>query len=530
MAEAVSLSVEIKASQRYSQLEQDRNGYLTRARECAALTIPAIMPAQGFGPSTNLPTPYQSLGAQGVRTLAAKMYLASFPSIPFFNYKVDALALDQLGAARGEVEAQLAARERATTTELDTAVFRPVVAVAFQHILVTGNICIYIPPDPTERSRLYRLDQYVTRRSGDGTLLEFILKETLDYTALPPEVQAEVAKTDAFKDRKALSLEPEPVDLYTHGYWDEERQLYSIYQEAAEMRIESTTGAFKKGGLPYLFPRISWQPGEHYGRGYIEEYLGDLDSLEALSEALVEGSAASARIVFLVNPAGTTSLKVVSDAKTGDVRAGNAQDVTTIQAEKQADLKVAQQQAEAIGSRLARAFLLQTSIQRNGERVTAEEIRFMASELDDGLGGLYTLIGVELQLPAVRLFERRMEKRLGAIKLPEKITQPVIVTGLAAIGRGHDQRNLQLFVKEIIQILGPELAMTYLKPSEFLTRSAAAYGIDTAGLLATEDEITAAKQEQQMMQMVGSLGPEGIKQAGGMAQQAMAQAAPTPPT
>ena len=73
----------------------------------------------------------------------------------------------------------------------------------------------------------------------------------------------------------------------------------------------------------------------------------------------------------------------------------------------------------------------------------------MASELDDGLGGDYTLLAADYQLPSVRL-ERRMEKRLGGIKLPVDMIQVVIVTGLEAIGRGHDQRDLQAFVKEII--------------------------------------------------------------------------------
>lgn len=531
---AVTLNPEIKAAQRYTKLEQDRTGFLTRARDCAALTIPAILPPQGFGPTSTLTTPYQSLGAQGVRTLASKQLLAAFPSIPFFNYKVDDLQLEQLGAARGETETLLASRERAVVLELETSVFRPVASVAFQHLIVTGNICVYIPPEPKERAQAFRLDQYVVRRSGDGEVLEFIIKETLDFAALPEEVKAAVANTDAFKDNEANNLDPKPVDLYTHGYRDEESGNWVVYQEAAEIRIPGTEGIFKPGELPYIFPRIAFQPGEHYGRSYVEEILGDLDSLEALCEVLVEGSAASARILFLVKPSGTTALKVVSDAKTGDVRAGDANDVTVMQVQKQADLRVAQEQAEAIASRLSRAFLLNSAIQRSGERVTAEEIRYMASELDDALGGIYTLLSAEFQLPAVRLFERRMEKRVGTTKLPEKITQPVIVTGLAAIGRGHDQRNLQLFVKEIVAVLGPELAMRYLKGLEFIQRSAAAYGIDTTNLIPTEEEVAQKEQEAQMLQMVQYLGPQGINAAGGMAKAAMQggaapAAAPPPP-
>lgn len=417
----------------------------------------------------------------------------------------------------------LAARERAVNAELETAVFRPAAAVALTHLVVTGNYLLYIPPDPEKRAQGFRLDQYVVRRDPSGTLLEFIIEEKADLASLPEDVRNAIKNTDEFKRDRENSLEPKPVELYTHGYWDEVAQEWVVYQEAGGIRIAGTDGTFKRGELPYLALRFSFQPGEHYGRSYVEEFLGDLDSLEALTETLVEGSAASARILFLVNPAGTTSLKVVSEAKTGDVRSGNANDVTVLQVQKQQDLQVAKAMVEEISARLSYAFLLHSAIQRDGERVTAQEIRFMASELDDGLGGVYTLFSADLQLPAVRLFERRMEKRLGAPKLPDNTVKPIIVAGLEAIGRGHEQRNLQAFMSEILQVLGPELALRYLKPLELITRSAAAYGIDPTNLIPSEEEVQQAEQQAMIQQMLQHLGPAGINQVGGLAKEAVGQ-------
>ncbi len=57
---------------------------------------------------------------------------------------------------------------------------------------------------------------------------------------------------------------------------------------------------------PWLVLRFNHVDGEVYGRGRVEEFLGDLKSLEALSQAMVEGSAAAAKIVFTVNPSSTT--------------------------------------------------------------------------------------------------------------------------------------------------------------------------------------------------------------------------------
>jgi hypothetical protein len=97
-----------------------------------------------------------------------------------------------------------------------------------------------------------------------------------------------------------------------------------------------------------------------------------------------------------------------------------------------------------------------------------------------------------------------------------------IVTGLEAIGRGHDQRSLQAFVKEIIATLTPEVAIRYINLLELINRAAASYDIDPNNLVRTEDEVKANEQQAQMAALAQHLGPEALKQAGGMAQQQMA--------
>ena len=49
---------------------------------------------------------------------------------------------------------------------------------------------------------------------------------------------------------------------------------------------------------PWLVLRFNTVDGEDYGRGRVEEFLGDLKSLEGLSQALTEGSSAAAKVVF----------------------------------------------------------------------------------------------------------------------------------------------------------------------------------------------------------------------------------------
>jgi len=527
------------AAQRYAALENNRSPFLNRARDCALLTIPFIAPPSGTSASTEFTTPYQSLGARGVRTLGAKLLLALFPNTPFFKYAIDDLALGELSAGsadatkRGEIEKALNSREKAVTAEMGPALFRPVASVAFQHLLVTGNFLLYTPPEDG-RCRGWRLDQFVVNRSPDGQLIEFCIKERVAPSTLSAEILSEAGIEP---DNRDAAGSPTPgddkvEDLYTYGVWDNQTERWLVHQELNSVVLESTKGEFEEGELPYTALRLNSQPGESYGRAYVEEFLGDLDALEGLTQSIVEGSAAASRVIFFVAPNGVTELRVVAEAENLDVVAGNAEDISTLQSNKQQDLSVAMQQAQAIAQGLAYAFLMNAAVQRSAERVTAEEIRYLANELDTALGGMYTLLAAEFQMPIVRLFEKRMEKRRKAPPLPKELVSPVIVTGLEALGRGADQQNMKLLLNDIIQMFGHEAAAQVLNIGEFISRAGASYGVDMNGLIKTPEEQAAAQQQAQMMQMVQQLGPNAINQLGGTVQTAMRgqpQAAPPPP-
>lgn len=505
------------AKARYTALMPYREPYLVRARDCAKLTIPYLMPPLGFTETAQLPTPYQSLGARGVRTLSAKLLLSLFPpNTPFFKYDLDDFALQELtqqDGMRGEIDKALNSRERATMLEIDASLFRVIANVALQHVIVSGNFLIYIPK--SGRARGFRMDQFVVKRDAEGNLLEIIIKEAVSPTVLPEAVR-QLARDELKKEGKS---EDKNVDLYTHVKLTDTN--WAAYQEVCDVKVPDSDGTYPLDKLPYVVVRLATQPGEDYGRSYVEELLGDLDSLEGLSETLVEGSAAAARIVFLVKPNGVTSIKVVASARNGDVKPGDAQDVTVIKADKQADLSVAKSQAEEISTRLSYAFLLNTAIQRNAERVTAEEIRYMAQELDDALGGVHTLLSAEFQLPVVTVYEDRMEKLRHVPPLPKGLVKPTITTGIEAIGRGIDLRNLRSFTADIIQTLTPQIAFNYINATEYIKRSAASYGIDTGGLIKTDQEIAQAEQMQRLQELTQNLGPNAISAMGNMGKEVL---------
>jgi hypothetical protein len=498
------------AQARYAALETERSSVLRRARQAAALTVPHLLPPEGHTETSELPTPFQSMGARGVRNLASKLLLTQFPpNTPFFRYDLDEYAMAEVVSAagqegRGEIEKALGIRERSVSKEGDKMQFRPAAFEVFRQLLVAGNVLLYVPEESAAQT--FKLDRFVVKRDHMGFVLEIVLKQSFSPSSLPAAAQALLSGQDGSPTART-------VDIYTYVKWDG-KKFYEVFQEVEGKAIPGTNGKYKKDRCPWLALRLSKIDGEDYGRGYVEEHLGDMISLEGLSQTMVEGAAAVSKVVFCVNPNGVTSAKDFNEAENGDCISGRMEDITVVQAEKRADFSVVQTQIERLEQRLSYSFLMNTAIQRSGERVTAEEIRYMAQELEDALGGMYTVLAQEFQLPLVTLFSTRMEKRKGVPKMPDNVVTPVIITGVDALGRGQDLRNLDSFLIGLGESFGPEVIGRYVNMGEAIKRRAAALGIDTVGLIRTDEEVAQSEQQAQLMQLAQNLGPQALTVAG----------------
>jgi hypothetical protein len=149
-----------------------------------------------------------------------------------------------------------------------------------------------------------------------------------------------------------------------------------------------------------------------------------------------------------------------------------------------------------INDRLSAAFLLNTSVQRQAERVTAEEIRFMAQELETSLGGVYSILSQEFQLPLINLLLDSLTKQGKMPRMPKDSIKPTVVTGIEALGRGQDLNKLATFL-QYLQPLGQEIIASEMNVNDYIDRLAASLGIDTSGLIKSEQQ---KMQEQMMMQ------------------------------
>jgi len=270
------------------------------------------------------------------------------------------------------------------------------------------------------------------------------------------------------------------------------------YQEINGIIVPGSEGKSPKDQSGWLALRWQAIPGSDYGRAHVSEYIGDLLSLEDLCKAIIQFAAVASRIIHIVDPNAMVDVEELAAAETGDFITGYIDKIKALQLDKSMDFSVASSVAERIELRLSHAFMLQSGTVRDAERVTAEEIRAMAQELENVLGGVYTVLSAEFQLPLVRRLLYVLIRNGDAPDLPKTI-QPVVVTGFEALGRNHSANKLRMWMTDMTNIYGPEIVKQITDPSEVGRRFADSYGIEDVESLIKAADLVADEQQAGMM-------------------------------
>lgn len=491
------------AAAMYVRLVPDRQAFIDRARENARYTIPAIMPPEGTTGDTRLPTPFQSIGSHGVNTLSTKLVMTLLPpNSTMFRLSVTDKVVEELAQdkdQRAAVEKKLNEIERSVSDEIEGLSIRAALTEVMKHLIITGNCLLYLPK--SGGLKFFRLDSYVVQRDYEGNLLRVIIKEMIAKEALPEHVRKLIETQSDLPSDEQDQLE-KSCPIYT--VFERKGDRLELRQVVKDIVIPSSRGSWPIDKSPIMPLRWSYLSNEDYGRSYVDEYIGDLTGAEALSKAIREGAAAAAKVNPMVNPVGLTRAQDIANAENLEVISGRREDVSMLQFEKQADFSVAQTVLQDIIGRLTHAFMMNKSVQRQAERVTAEEIRALVSDIDDVLGGIYSLLAQDLQKPLIVRLLDRMERekkipKISSLKTPEgkPVVAPKVITGIEALGRGHDFNKYMTAAREIILPLKEFLAEE-LNVKDFAERALVSLSIDTDGIWKSDEqkELDAQKQQQ----------------------------------
>ena len=490
----------MSAKERYDYLSSDRSQFLSEAEDASKLTLPYLIRghednAKGM---KQLKTPWQSVGAKGVVALASKLSLALVPpQSSFFKLQLDESQLGQTPPElKSELDLSFAKVERTILDAIAASDDRVVIHQALQHLVVSGNALIFMGKAGL---KLFPLNRYVIDRDGNGEVIEIVTKERVHHKLIEkflPEDYHTSGK-DSVVDNKYGDADNEECDIYTHVLRENNR--FTWHQEVYDFKMPNSYSKAPIDSTPWLPLRFNTVDGEAYGRGRVGQFIGDLKSLEALSQALVEGSAAAAKVVFTVSPSSTTKPQTLASAGNGAIVQGRPDDIGVIQVGKTADFQTAYQLMGQLERRLNEAFLILSV--RDSERTTAQEVQMTQMELEQQLGGLFGLLTVEFLVPYLNRKLSVFQKTGEIPRIPKGMVKPIIVAGINALGRGQDVQALGSFLQTIAQTMGPEAIAQYINPDEVIKRLAAAQGIDVLNLVKSMEEIQQEQQQQQQQAM-----------------------------
>ncbi len=527
------------AEARYRKLEGARNHWIDRGREAGALTLPWLLPFDGEPQPHSMERvshPWDGIGQRGVHNIASRLLLALLPPTEtFFRFIQDdmefarqqaelvasGVPLDKVAEAKTQIDKTLALMERAVLRSIETSSDRTALHEALLHLVVAGNCMMYLPEDGCKVFNLYR---YVLRRDAMGRPVESVVCEQIAADDLDPEARDVLDMVEPHQPEVEMladgTHEEQPdermIRVYTHITWEKKKCRW--YQEIKGHRIEGSEGSSPRDVSPWIPLRMFRIDSESYSPGYVEAAcMADLQTANALTRALTEGALVSSVVKFLAKPGAAVTAKQFNEAANGACLTGNPEDITAVQVGKAGDLAVAEQRLQRVQARLGTAFML--SDIRDSERTTAEEVRLQAQQIENSLGSVYSILTTEFQYPYVSRKLMLLTKSGGLPPLPDDSIRPVVSVGLAAVGRGNDLERHARFMQILQQTITPEGTLQYLFPSELISRLAAAMGIDTVGLIKTQEQIDeerrAAEEAAQQAQMAQAAmaNPQGAAEA-----------------
>ena len=498
------------AQSRYEAMKRKRDPFLRRARDCAELTLPALMPPEGHTGSHLLPEPYQGLGARAVVSLASRLMVAMYPpGKPSFKLDVPAEVRIKTGTMDVDtnVEQGLILSEQLIQSEIERKEWRPVTNLILQYLIVTGNALEMMQPDNT--IRVFRLDQYVVSRDMQGRVREIITSEWLSPESLPDDIKGMVTVEDYSADR---------VQVLTHSRKTTDGRWY-VCQEVNEQKVPNSEGYYDFS--PYN--ALTWTSviGEDYGRGKVEEHLPDFKGVDALSKSMLDGAAMASRNVTMIRPNAAGGLNLrrrLARADNGEIIVGNPEDIAMVQFQNQAGLQLTAAELDRQSREVGQAFLLGSATVRDSERTTAYEVQRAQEELEGSLGGVFSQLNQTMQLKRLTRLIGQMKELEMLPDWPEGMIEPTILTGLEALGREADVGRVQSAL-QFLQGMPPEV-LQYVKWNELLGK--AFYGLNLPDAVRSDQEMQEMQQQQAMMQA-----GQDTMSAGGqaMAQQAAGQIA-----
>lgn len=474
---------------------------ISRCEQYAKWTLPYLMAdsleISGSG-RVIVERDFQEVGALFTNNLASKLVRLLFPTqYPFFQASASG-EFAKLAARQGYDEDALrslfARLEMTANKRLFINSGYASLILALKYLIVTGNVLLH-RDSQNGTVTAYGVQSFSTRRDGTGKLLDCVLREFTTVEALPEALQQALRAANRTKYGRPEQV----VEKYTRIHREFREGVEGHYVSQQVDCIDVGEASWYPANLcPWMAPTWILIPGEHYGRGMVEDYAGGFARLSSLSEAAALYGIEIMRVVHLVGAGSGGDVDEIADAESGEWVRG---DPGAIQAHESGDaqkLVAVEAQLERVIGRLAKAFMYQGAT-RDAERVTAYELQRDAQEAELTLGGVYSTLSGGIQVPMAHILLVEVSDMTLAGLITGEL-QPDVTAGIPALGRSSDVQNL-LLVGQELGVIAPIMQLDKrINPQKVVDVVFAGRSIDTSTLFYTPEEQQANAQAEQAAQ------------------------------
>lgn len=501
-------------AERRTKLMALRDPYLFRSYKYSAITIPSLLPDTKDPSGMEFQIDFSTVGAEYVNHLA-NMYIDEMFPIHRCFFKLQSPAVDlikdsqQSGLPQAEIESLYSLTEREARYMLERKHARVALMDLMKNLICNGNSLLYVLPDDAKVQN-YAMDEYVLKRDPSGNILELITDDKKALSTLDSDLRDEVIKSIKDYDPKDPDRE---VLLLTYIRLHPSNPNKYVVNQAVESVPIGSTEVYDKDLLPWIPCVWNRTRREHWGRGLVEDHYGAFYSLSILMEALVAAGVILTDYKFLVKPGSIVDILRLNSARSGTYHYGNPEDVALIDHGRNQSLEIVLSLIDQYRKQLGKVFLVLSSQLRDAERVTAEENRLRAQELNKAHGGVFGNLALTLQAPMSLLILRDLNVLLNNTGI-----KPVILTGLDAMGRASEnEKYLYLFQDLSAMQNVPEEFRAWFKGNELLTKLSTGRDVDTSVIKSIkefQDDQRAVMEQQAQMQageaMVDKASPEQL--------------------
>lgn len=472
----------------WTEMDNEKGDLRTRSENYARLTIPYICPADNSG-NTEQDRAYVAIGPRLVNHLANKVVDTMFPQDrPFFTIALTSEARRAMQADIGEeneaafyeaVRKATASVEQAAMRKMQLVSYRPQAVETVKHMIITGNVCLRRLPEG--KRVVYGIKDFSVRRSIDGAPIEVLLRDAKNVGSLAPD-----------QKKKYLAVNPQARDkdqcvLYTHYKLNGKR--WDMRQAVDRVGIVDGVSYVPKD-LPVLPLTWTIARGENYGRGLVEDEITNFHNIDVATEALLDMIGILADVKYLVDPASMLDVAELNNSKRGSYHLGRKDDISSPEMKRALEVQALAASIDKWEMELAKSFLLNSSATRDAERVTAEEIRFIARELESAFGGLYSRLAMEWQ-------QHEAEYTVSKIDFKEvqgnlKLFEVVITTGLESLSREGQLANLRMAINDLAMLEGiPESVQGTINPLKFASFVFTNHTVNLSEFMYSKEEMEA---------------------------------------